>query len=144
MIHIEFKVFGKPIPKGRPRVTKTGRAYTPKRTLTHEALVRAAAEDALEKAGLPTFAGPVGINLLILHQRPKTRPKAIPLDTWKEKRVMFKPTRPDIDNTIKTVLDGLDTVLLDDAQVVALSVTDNYAPPGMEAQTIVHIREVAL
>jgi crossover junction endodeoxyribonuclease RusA len=37
---VAFEVLGEPVPKGRPRVTKTGRAYTPKRTLEAEAMVQ--------------------------------------------------------------------------------------------------------
>jgi crossover junction endodeoxyribonuclease RusA len=36
---ISFTVPGKPVPKGRARVTRTGHAYTPKRTKEYEELI---------------------------------------------------------------------------------------------------------
>lgn len=36
MKHIEFTVFGEPQGKARPRFTRMGRAYTPKKTADYE------------------------------------------------------------------------------------------------------------
>jgi len=40
MKRITFAIPGKPVPKGRPRVTRSGRVYTPKATRDYESLVR--------------------------------------------------------------------------------------------------------
>lgn len=35
-----FIIPGEPVPKGRPRFTRTGHAYTPRKTIDHENLVK--------------------------------------------------------------------------------------------------------
>ena len=47
---VSFVVPGEPVGKGRPRFTRTGRAYTPKKTETAESIVAMNAQLALRDA----------------------------------------------------------------------------------------------
>ena len=92
---ITFVVPGNPIPKERPRVVK-GHTYTPNRTLKAEAVIALAAR----------LAG----------ARPGTNPVKLTAR-------FFRATaqRCDVDNLIKTVLDGLNGIAFaDDSQIVML------------------------
>lgn len=110
---LRFSVPGLVRGKGRPRMMafvdkKSGKAkargYTPQQTAAYENLVKLAAEEA----GARPVDGPVLVRLTIWMAIPKSTPKA--------KRALMaqgvmRPTRkPDIDNVVKAVMDGLNTV----------------------------------
>lgn len=120
-----YAIPGDPIPKGRPRVALRGgraMAYTPRRTELWEAtaatLIRA------QRGPLPPLAGPVKLTVEAVARRPKRlrRRADDPFRVW-------RPTRPDIDNVAKAVMDALVLagVLLDDGQVVYLVGLSWYA-----------------
>ena len=54
-----FIVLGRPVPKGRPRMTRRGRVYTPKESILAEELI---AETIGEAA--PTFTGPGSVEMI--------------------------------------------------------------------------------
>ena len=61
---------GKPLGKQRPRVLKTGIAYTPKETVHYETFVKML---YLEKyAGVKPFEGPVAVEIVALYQIPRS------------------------------------------------------------------------
>jgi len=92
---IRFTVLGNPIPKARAVVTSHG-AYTPERTKSWEAQVKAAARLAMRDR--PPLEGPVGVELWLFRG---------------DKR------RADADNMEKAVLDACNRIVwLDDAQVM--------------------------
>ena len=47
MFQVIFNVYGDPVPKKRPRFTRTGRTYTPKETMTYEADIAKMAKSAM-------------------------------------------------------------------------------------------------
>lgn len=98
---------GKVVGKGRPRFTRAGHAYTPKATLEFERRVG----DAWTAAGHPVLDGPLAVYVSVFRPLPKSAPK---------RREGERDTyRPDVDNILKAVLDGLNGVAYrDDAQVV--------------------------
>ena len=105
-----FTVPGAPRPKGRARVTRGGHAYTPGRTRSYEALVATVAM----AAGVEVIEGPVRLTVHAYLPRPKRlcRRKDDPC-------ALPAPSRPDLDNIVKAISDGLDGVAWrDDAQVV--------------------------
>ena len=54
-----FVVQGRPVPKGRPRMTRRGRVYTPKESIVaEEHIAETIGEDA------PTFDGPVSVTMI--------------------------------------------------------------------------------
>jgi Holliday junction resolvase RusA-like endonuclease len=111
---IEFTVPGNPIPKGRPRLGR-GHAYTPKRTLEAENVVRSVAK----LAHVVPVVGAVVMHLDFFMPIPKGWSKA---KTQSAMLGTLRPaTRPDADNLGKLVLDGLNGLAFaDDAQIVEL------------------------
>lgn len=116
-----FTVTGKIRGKGRPRFGG-GHAYTDKRTKSYEALIA----DEYRASGGKLHTEPVIVRVAALFAIPKRASK-------KERELMLndsiRPTkRPDIDNILKAVLDGLNGVAYnDDAQVVKVSGEKYYA-----------------
>lgn len=95
-----FGVYGRPVPKGRPRVTRHG-TYTPKSTQVFESAIRAAWLEKGEKPFEDGEALEVMVNAYF----------SIPSGTPKSNREKLHLTpylkRGDIDNIIKAVLDAL-------------------------------------
>lgn len=113
--------------KGRARVTNVGghaRAYTPAKTARYERLVRECALGAM--AGLEPIDGPVAVDIQVFVPVPvswshKKRASALAGITW-------PISRPDLDNFIKGVLDGMNKVVLtDDARIVAIQTSKQFA-----------------
>lgn len=101
------------VAKGRPRMTKTGRTYTPQKTRDAEALVQAAIRPLKPKC----LVGPLQVILNFVLKRPKSSKRPYPT------------VRPDLDNYAKLVLDAIQGLCFeDDAQVVQLILTKAYGP----------------
>jgi Holliday junction resolvase RusA-like endonuclease len=124
---VSFMVPGQPIGKGRPRIGKVGqhaRMFTPAKTVGYEGLIAHAAHAAM--AGRPLFEAPVTVNMRIECQVPQS---------WSAKKQRLalsgelRPgTKPDADNVIKAVFDGLNAVLWrDDALVCELHMRKLYS-----------------
>ena len=117
-----FKIEGQPQGKGRPRFTKSGHAFTPQATRDYEFLIASEYKEAKGEM----FDGNVRVNIKAYYKIPKA--------TTKEKRGLIergllKPAvKPDIDNVIKAILDGLNSVAYhDDNQVVYVDGEKFYA-----------------
>ena len=115
---VSFTIPGDPIPKARARAAiRRGRIthYTPDQTERYELAVAAAAKQAMGRC-VP-ISGPVSLSVRITC--------AIPA-SWSKKRQEAaigspKVSRPDIDNYIKSIMDGCNGVLwTDDSQVTEL------------------------
>ena len=142
MSPIRFTVPGAPQGKGRPKVVKIGgftRMATPKQTVAYEGLVAHAAQTAM--AGRPLLDGPVACAVHI--------DCAVPA-SWSQKKQrqalaaeILPTTKPDADNVVKAIFDGLNAVLWrDDVQVVDLAVRKRYsATPCVRVE--VHSLQVA-
>jgi crossover junction endodeoxyribonuclease RusA len=115
---LTLTVPGRPVPKARPRMGANGHVYTPAETKAAEGAVGWAARGALRS----------------------TKPTTEPLSITVEFHVADRRRR-DVDNLLKTVLDGLNTIAFkDDSQVVhvdALIVVDPANP-----RTEITIREI--
>jgi Holliday junction resolvase RusA-like endonuclease len=109
-----------PVPKGRPRFTKRGIAYTPIKTKLYEGLLHH--EATLQMKGAKPYGGPVAMHVDVSLPKLKTDPLR-----------PFPVTRPDIDNFIKTAMDALNGVAFeDDGQVTIITARKSYADtPGM-------------
>lgn len=130
---LKFTVPGEVRGKGRPRIGRVGphaRMFTDDKTAAYENLVRMAAREAL--AGMPPLEGPLDLVMVA-----SIVPAA---SASKKKRAAMlsgeaPPTKkPDLDNVLKAVLDGCNTVAFkDDAQVVGFTCEKVYAEtPGLE------------
>lgn len=115
---LAFTIPGLPQGKGRPRIGKVGahaRMFTPQKTVAYEGLIAHVAQVAM--AGRPMFEGPMSVNLFIDCPVPAS---------WSQKRQrmalageIYPTSKPDKDNVIKAVYDGLNGVVWrDDVQVV--------------------------
>jgi len=131
----EFEVPGDPVAKGRPRFTRTGFAYTDKKTASFENLVRLAFSSSYPEA-IPTDQ-PVSLSIVARFPIPVSWSKKKKALAMAEK--MHKVSRPDLDNIIKSVSDGLNEVAWkDDAQIYELHARKSYAEnPSTKVRIIV-------
>jgi Holliday junction resolvase RusA-like endonuclease len=126
---LRFHIPGPPRGKGRARSTRSGHHYTPEATVAYEGLVKLAAHRAM--AGRELYQGAVWMQVSIVMPIPKSAPKA------RRERMLsgaLRPTtKPDIDNCMKAVADGLNGVAFhDDSQISDLTVTRRYGEtPGV-------------
>lgn len=121
-MRITFTVPGRPQGKGRPRFTGKGHAYTPKKTVEYEALIR---RMWLIQGG-EKFSGNVRIEILILYPIPKRTPKLTRQQMLAGDILPAK--KPDGDNIEKAVADALNGAAYDDdRQIVSAAWEKRYA-----------------
>lgn len=126
---IEFTVLGLPVAKGRPRFSKKGFAYTPKKTKDAE-------ESFLTQAFSYAPDKPLDCALKVVMRTYKPKPKS------KSKKVVHWTTRPDLDNFIK-ILDALNGVFwIDDSQIVRIEASKDYGEPARTEIEIWTLEEV--
>lgn len=89
-----FVVFGRPVPKGRPRMTRSGKVYTPQESREAEEFVAEAVGD-----DAPTFDGPVSVQMIF--SKESTTVTIRPLSEAETE------LRGDLDNYVKLLLDGI-------------------------------------
>ena len=124
---IVFEIPGECVAKGRPNFRRTGKfvkTYTPEKTEKFENLVKL----AFINSGCEAFVGGemLSLRLEIYREIPKSASK-------KKAKLMeaglLRPiTKPDLDNCVKSVLDGLNQVAFkDDSQIVHMTVDKWYS-----------------
>lgn len=132
---LKYFIPGNPVGKQRARVV-SGHAYTPLKTRIFEDTVR---YYALSKFGnKKPYDGDVRVTVELGYAIPKSWPK------WKKEaaaRNDIRPAKkPDVDNVLKSVLDGMNTnlrsgktgIYLDDKQVIYISCEKWYSSnPGV-------------
>ena len=140
---ITFLVPGEPVGKGRPRIGKVGshaRMFTPAKTASYEGLIALAGTTAMD--GRTLLECPVMVEMRIV--------LAIPQSMSKKRKAqaiageLFPTKKPDMDNVIKAIYDGLNGVVWkDDVQVVDAFVRKRYGEvPGVHVR-IIPIEEAA-
>ena len=125
----KFVVSGEPVGKGRPRFTRVGgyaRAYEPKKTKTYEELVKKSFIE--QNPDYKTIPQGKAVTLFI------TLEYKIPKGTSKKNRLLMAgkkicPTKkPDLDNVLKSICDGLNRVAwYDDSQIVSIFIDKFYS-----------------
>lgn len=108
--------------KGRPRFTRSGRTYTPRKTRKAETAVR---EEFRNVCGerWAKFGGPVKVSIVYSRQLAKSNPKF-----WAFRQDLGKP---DLDNVAKLVLDSLNGLAFaDDSQVVEIRMAKGERRPN--------------
>jgi Holliday junction resolvase RusA-like endonuclease len=118
---ITFEIPGAPFGKERPRATRTGRVYTPAKTVSFERMVGTLA--------MPHFTapieGPVRLEIRAVFALP---------ESWSRKKKdahINRPhtQRPDADNIAKAIKDGMNRIAwADDSQVAEMTVTKHWGP----------------
>lgn len=119
-----LKLLGDPVPKGRPRFTRTGRAYTPAKTAKYESDGKLQAK--IKWGNQPLVDRPIACVVSARLPIPKS---------WSKRKKeaagsgqLPHVSRPDLDNYIKIALDILnETVIRDDSIVVSLSAEKKYS-----------------
>ena len=128
-----FIIKGEAIPKGRPRVNSKGWLYTPKRTKDYEELVASSYEG-------DKLTGALGMRLEVYMSIPKSESKK---NRIKMERGEIYPTKAngDLDNIVKSILDGLNGIAYeDDRQVVEIEASKYYT--DKEPYTYVELCEI--
>ena len=121
---IIFTIVGKPRAKQRPRLTKTGHAYTPQETLNYEIWVKESYLKEYPKHHL--LEDELVAKLTAYYPIPKSKSKKV--QEMMEEDEIRPQTKPDLDNIAKSVLDALNGVAYrDDSQIVELSVYKKYS-----------------
>lgn len=135
---VEFKIYGDPKGKGRPRFSsKLGRTYTPAETVKYENLVK------LEYKGQNGYwfgDAAIKCNVYVYFAIPKSVSKKV---RAKMQSGEVRPTKkPDWDNVGKIICDSLNGVAyVDDKQIVDGGVHKFYCPEWMEQPVTVVIIE---
>ena len=113
---MKFEVIGTPVAKGRPRLSRYG-AYTPEKTVNYENLVNL----SFINSGCEPYINNEPLECII------NLYKSIPKSVSKKKQQdmllgKIRPiSKPDLDNCIKSILDGLNKVAFnDDKQIVKI------------------------
>lgn len=124
---ISFTVYGEPKGKGRPRFRRMGnfvQTYSSEVTINYENLVKMSFVESCQERYLDSQ--PLEVDIVIY--------QSIPSSTSKKKQKEMeegnlRPTKkPDCDNVIKAILDGLNKVAYkDDTQIVKLSCEKFYS-----------------
>jgi Holliday junction resolvase RusA-like endonuclease len=129
-ILVKFIIPGEPQPKQRPRVLKSGHAYTPKETVNYEKLVRKCYNNIYKDIKLN---GALQMKVITYFAIPKSEKKI------NKEKMLLGEIRPikrlgDWDNLGKIVSDALNEVAYDDdSQIVEATVTKWYSDnPRME------------
>lgn len=116
MSSICFTIDGPPVPKQRPRMTRSGHVYTPAKTRAYEKLVAIAAQDAVAREQWIADVAKYSVHITIRRARKVA----------------------DIDNYAKSILDGMNKIIYpDDKYINTLSV--NFVEGGMQIGALVYI-----
>ena len=133
----ELQIFipGKPKGKQRPRVVR-GHAFTPQQTKDYELMIA----NLYRALHGKMIDGYVSVEIYVLYLVPKSYTKK--KQEQIRRRELLPAVKPDIDNIIKIVLDGLNGVAYkDDAQVIEVTAKKVYTFIEQEEGVIVSVEE---
>lgn len=127
MSMVYFFVPGKVQGKARPRFSsKSGTVYTPGKTKSYERQIA----EAYEAQHGHCFEGAVMVVIEAVFSIPKSWTRAKKAEAAAGK---LAPGKPDIDNILKVVLDGLNGIAYeDDKQVTIVQCKKSYMKPGFD------------
>lgn len=128
-----MEISGQPQGKGRPRFTKTGKAYTPEKTKEYESRIQAAAWKAMQEAKLEPTERFVAVDIIAFMEIPKSWPTVKRMEA--EYGALQHTTKPDLDNIIKAAVDGISSgnIIMDDKQVTSIKAKKMYCHPDRGA-----------
>jgi Holliday junction resolvase RusA-like endonuclease len=128
-MQIKFTVFGIPVAKGRPKFTKRGFAYTPKKTVNAENDFKM---QALKFKPSVPWEGAISLTARFFMPIPASMPKKFRISA--EGEIMPHTKRPDADNLLKLISDAMNGIFFkDDNQISDLQIEKRYsAKPRIE------------
>jgi Holliday junction resolvase RusA-like endonuclease len=110
----ECSILVKPTPKGRPRFTKRGFAYTPKETKDFETLLKNTISNFFSSSMI--VERPLRMEAVFYIERPKSVKRDYPT------------SRPDLDNYLKALMDACNEIVYkDDALICDLNCSKRYS-----------------
>lgn len=125
MKEVQFTVYGPPGAKGRPRFGKGGFAYTPKKTVAYENLVKVEYGAQTDHYRFPDEAY-LDLHIMAYYPIPKSVSKKRRQEMIEHK---IRPAKkPDFDNVGKIIADSLNEIAYhDDVQIVDCQIRKFYA-----------------
>ncbi len=121
---ITFTVPGEPVGKARPRMTRSGRAYTPKGTVSYENRVIMYFTETYPD-WIPDERE-ISMTIVAYYSIPKSITKK-KLELIRAD-VLHPTKKPDADNVLKSVADALNNVAYrDDSQITKVTVVKKYS-----------------
>ena len=125
---------GQCVPKQRPQFSrKTGKAYTPQKTLDYEGLVATVARKKIRKP----LTGGIKLTIYIFEETPKSWTKKKKQEALDGKVFSIR----DLDNMVKSICDGMNKVAYnDDKQVVSLMAEKKYSD---KSEVVVIVEEIS-
>lgn len=107
-----------PVPKARPRMTRSGHAYTPDKTAIYEKLLASSWSGGIIKGKYLMASMRFGMPI----------PKSWSKDRQRLSVGKLHTSKPDLDNLVKAVLDALNGIAYaDDAAIAAVMAEKIYA-----------------
>lgn len=133
---IQFEILGQPIAKQRPRVTRSGIAYTPSKTVNYEAVVRLTYQSKYPRQ--EPILGRIEATIKAVFPIPKSYSKKKTEELLNGNYNYDK--KPDCDNLAKIILDSLNGIAYkDDSQITVLHIAKEY---GTQPKVIVMLKEL--
>ena len=139
MTSYSFEIPGVPVPKARPRASTRGGhvvMYTPTASKNFEYQIK---QIASKEITTPLMAA-VDISIIFYLPRPKNM-------IWKTKPMpaLYHTKKPDLDNLIKSTIDGLNTIAFrDDSQVASIQASKLICSGSDIPKTIINITSISL
>ena len=136
---VNFTIPGKAQAKQRPKFNRfSGRAYTPKQTISFENWVRDCYFRSISSIDNKPTDKPLKVAITMYVEIPQSKSKK-----QKEKMLIgeIKPiVKPDVDNVAKSILDALNGIIyLDDKQIIELDIEKLYEKTSWTKVKIVEI-----
>ena len=123
---IQFTIPGTPVAKARPRVTRSGHAYTPKKTADYEMRVKICVMQLMAVQRLRPTTEAVRLTVQAFFPIPASWTKA-----KKEKALngdLKHTTKPDLSNIVKAVEDAMNGIVYkDDSQISEIVCVKRYS-----------------
>lgn len=135
-MNIEITIPGKPMAKGRPRMTKYGHTYTPGKTIEYENFVRLAFMEKYKN--YDPYDGKIKATIKAVFDIPKSYTKKKRTELLESSNNYV--SKPDCDNIAKIILDSLNGIAYkDDSQITILCVSKEY---GSQSKVEVRLEKI--
>lgn len=133
-----IRIMGDPVATGRVRFSKQGGAYKPTKTRNAMARRIVLIQKSMRENNVSKTDLAVRVELNFYHKRPQR----LKTKKYNQKELIFKTTKPDVDNLIKLMLDSGTNAGLweDDNQICQIEVKDWYScDPDPDPRTIMNV-----
>lgn len=132
-MRVKFRIPGPVVAKQRPRLSKNGYVYTPTKTKVFEQICK------LSYCNMHYFDKEyIAVKILFKFEVPKSYSKKNKEEALKGN---IRPTKADIDNYIKSVLDGLNGVAWSDDRYIAVVMAEKVF--AEKSEVLVEIENIA-